>query len=76
MNSNRFTVEKIRAQKTNQKLLERDKYYLNKSLWFTEIPICLHVPALRVSMPLLVVSRKNFDVILYTGATHKKKSLL
>lgn len=78
LNTNLLKATYFKLNKTNFKLtcLSKDKYYLNKSLWFMEIPICLHVPALRVSMPLLVVSRKNFDVILYTGATHKKKSLL
>lgn len=56
LNTNLVKVTYSKLNRTIFKLacLSKDKYYLNESLWFMKIPICLHVSALRVSMPLLV----------------------
>lgn len=56
LNTNLLKATHPRLNKTSFKLtcLSKDKYYLSKSFWFMKIPIFLHVPALRVSMPLLV----------------------
>lgn len=55
INTNLVKVTHSKLSKTSFKMtfLSKNKYYLNKSLWFMKILICLLMLALRVSMPLL-----------------------